>query len=716
MIVSHDGARRRPFLKLVVASLTVSALGLGAAAAAGAHPSTPNRATISAADPGGSTTVGLAQLSSGRGSIRYAIPKRLCPKPTPTRLSCMAMRLVDVPKGTKGAKAYIVPSYTTGPAGGFTPADLATAYGYNPASSAGLSQTVAIVDAYDDPNALSELNAFDAHYGLPKETTASFRKVNEYGKASPLPKADAGWAGEIALDIQSVRAVCHHCKILLVEANAPSNADLATAVNSAAALHATEISNSYGGPEDPAHPASAAVANAYNHPGVVITASTGDHGWYDWDYANDAPNGWSDNAPNTPASYPTVVAVGGTALGLNADGTRHEEDVWNENGPDDQNGLAVGYWWGDQGASGGGCSTTYAAKPFQAGVAGYGDTGCGSKRLAGDIAALADPYTGFDVDVSGKWQTVGGTSLASPLIAAMWALAGGSGGVAYPAQSLYDHLRWASSSIYDVTLGGNAFCAGDSAANCSAALQAETDPPTGNPNNLANGNSFYANGWAGLLDCGYPYDGSDGTLAANTQCNAVSGYDGPSGVGAPHGLNLFTRMGPSIKMSAPSLIKVNRSAAFTATSFSDNIPNSSPAAYRWAWGDGHSTVTATAATSHTYTAKGSYTVKLTVVDNLGRTSPAVSKKYTIGYAPIVTISGATTVHHNTTHTWTAKASDRNTGGKIVKWVWRIGSTVVGGKPSLSHNFTRPGSYKLSVTVTDNSGLHATKTITVTVVR
>ena len=622
------------------------------------------------------------------------------------------MRLVDVPKGTKGAKAYVGPAYSTGPAGGFTPADLASAYGFNPASSTGSSQTIAIVDAYDDINALSELNAFDTQYGLPHETSTSFRKVNQNGSASPLPAYNSGWAGEIALDIQSVRAVCNHCEILLVEANSASNANLATAVNSAARMHATEISNSYGGPENASAPASELAA--YNHPGIVITASTGDHGWYDWDFANEGSNGASDNVPNTPSAFPTVVAVGGTAMGLNSDGTRQEEDVWNENGPDDENGLFGGFWWGAQGATGGGCSTIYSAPAFQSGVSGYADTGCGSQRLAGDVAALADPGTGFDVKIGGSWTTVGGTSLASPLIAAMWALAGGAGGVKYPAQSLYDHLKWTPSALYDVTLGGNAFCAGDSATNCSNVLAGETDPPTGNPNNLGNGNSFYTGGWAGLLDCGYPYDGSEGTIAANTQCNATSGYDGPSGVGTPNGLGAFKPMIPKISLAGPSLIRVNHAAAFTATGFSDPIPGSSAASYHWSWGDGQTSVTSVPSASHTFTTRGTPTVKLTVVDDNGRSSVASAKKYTLGYAPTVSITGSTSVRVNTTHSWSAPASDRNTGGKITGWTWKLGSITIGTHSSVSHKFTKTGKYTLTVTVTDNSGLHTAKTITVTV--
>jgi subtilase family serine protease len=700
---------------LIVLTTAFTAAGLGVSATAGAQPA-PAGSHVAAASSASAPATTRAQLSGARGTVHYAVPKRMCGTPSLTTKTCMGIRLVRVPKGTHGAKAYVSPAYSVGPAGGYTPADLATAYGINPASSTGGSQTVAIVDAYNDPHALTELNAFDAHYGLPSETATSFRKVNQFGNATPLPTNDAGWAGEIALDLQAVRAVCNHCKILLVEGNSASNADLATAVNTAARMHATEISNSYGGPENPNAPSS--LAAAYDHPGIVVTASTGDHGWYDWDFANDAPNGESDNAPNTPAAYPTVVAVGGTALQLNSDGSRAQEQVWNENGPDDDVGLMAFIGWnGDQGASGGGCSFVYQAPSWQAGVAGYGNTGCGTNRLAGDVAADADPFTGFDVNIAGSWTTIGGTSLASPLIAGMWALAGGAGGVSYPGRSLYDHFHWTPSSLYDVQIGGNAFCDGDTAANCSAVLESETTPPTGNPNNLLNGNTVYTNGWAGLLDCGYNYDGTEGTIAANTQCNATTGYDGPSGVGTPNGVNAFTAMIPKISLRGPALIKRNVSANFSAVNFSDPIPGSSPVSYHWSWGDGSSpTVTTVPSASHTFGTKGTYTVKLTVVDNNGRSSVAAARKYTLGYAPSVSISGLTSVRVNTSHTWSAKASDKNTGGKIVKWSWKIGSTVVGSKASLTHKFTRTGKFSLSVTVTDNSGLRTTKTITVTVTR
>jgi hypothetical protein len=200
--------------------------------------------------------------------------------------------------------------------------------------------------------------------------------------------------------------------------------------------------------------------------------------------------------------------------------------VWNENGSSD---VAGGNLFFSMGASGGGCSTEVTAQTWQKNVANYSQTTCGSKRLAGDISAVADPYTGYDIyDTfsSSGWQTIGGTSLASPVIAALWALAGGSGGVAYPAQSLYKHFAAdAGASLYDVTAGGNGLCDATPAASCQALT-------TGSPPNSVG---------LGTLDCAWKRDSA--TLATGTrECDAAPGYDGPSGVGTPIGLNAFKPM------------------------------------------------------------------------------------------------------------------------------------------------------------------------------
>jgi subtilase family serine protease len=399
-----------------------------------------------------------------------------------------------------------------GPAGGLTPADLASAYGFS--SSASVSQTVAIVDAYNDPKIAGNLASFDSEYHLAACTVANgcLKVVNQTGGSTPPANDTTGWSVEESLDVETVHSVCQKCKIILVEAKSSSGANLATATDEAAKLKATEITNSYGGPESDSTTSQAA---AYNHKGIVITASSGDDGYYDFDLLGEDGK---VNVPNTPAALPTVVAVGGTSLDLGQTGKRLNETVWNDNGPKD---IYEQAFEQPLGAGGGGCSTKYAAPSWQTKVKDWKSTGCGSKRLVADISAVADPFTGFDVYdtdhcskcVSKNWTTIGGTSLASPLIAAMWGLAGGAHGVAYPASTLYKHLG--SSDLYDVTVGGNGYCEGIGASNC------------GDPNTLG----------AGLLDCDYSRSGAVASgLAA---CDAAKGYDGPSGVGTPKGLKAF---------------------------------------------------------------------------------------------------------------------------------------------------------------------------------
>jgi hypothetical protein len=141
-------------------------------------------------------------------------------------------------------------------------------------------------------------------------------------------------------------------------------------------------------------------------------------------------------------------------------------------------------------------------------------TGCGTKRFDNDISAVADPYTGFDIyDIEeGGWLTIGGTSLSSPLVSSLYALAGGGGGVSYPAATLYSHLG--QSSLFDVTEGGNGYCDGEAVGPC------------GEPK---------INEELGDIDC-------EGTTA----CDAATGYDGPSGVGTPKGLGAFKSKATSL--------------------------------------------------------------------------------------------------------------------------------------------------------------------------
>ena len=266
---------------------------------------------------------------------------------------------------------------------------MTTAYALSTAGGTG--QTVAIVDAYNDPNIAADLKTFDTNYSLKACTKGNgcLKVVGQTGSTTSLPANDTtGWSVEELLDVETVHSICPKCKILLVEANSPSDADLGTAENTAVALGATVVSNSFGGLESGAD---LTMQSAFNHPGVVIVASTGDDGYYDFDKLGEYG---IISEPNFPASSPDVVAVGGTSLFLGATAVRQSETVWNDNGVKD-------YWEQNferpLGASGGGCSTRFVAKSWQIHVAGWKNTACGSKRLAADVAAVADYLTGLDI-------------------------------------------------------------------------------------------------------------------------------------------------------------------------------------------------------------------------------------------------------------------------------------------------------------------------------
>jgi len=297
--------------------------------------------------------------------------------------------------------------FASGPSG-YGPADLQSAYAL-PSATAGAGQTVAIVDAFDDPTAEQDLAQYRSFYGLPPCTSASgcFRKVNENGGTLPMPPPSADWSLEISLDLDMVSAVCPNCKILLVEATTNLDSDLYTAEDTAARLGANAISNSWGGSEysgetaDDAH---------FNHPGAAITASSGDNGY----------------GVSYPAASRFLTAVGGTSL-TRGGGTRG----WTESA-----------WSG----AGSGCSA-YEAKPSW-----QTDTGC-SRRTVADVSAVADPNTGVAVLFGGAWWTVGGTSASSPIIASVYALAGNASTVnagSYP----YSH----TTGLFDVTSGSNGTC------------------------------------------------------------------------------------------------------------------------------------------------------------------------------------------------------------------------------------------------------------------
>ena len=347
-----------------------------------------------------------------------AISERVCVLPTPGYLQCTALRLKQRPPGMAPASGAADPNSAPS---GFGPADLLSAYNLNSASALnGAGVTIAIVDAQDDPNAESDLGVYRSTFGLPPCTTANgcFRKVNGSGQTSPLPTPDTGWAGEIALDIDMVSAICPNCNILLVEATSATDANLDQAEDTAFSLGAKAISNSYGGSETSSDPSEC--LNHYNHPGIAITASSGDEG-YEVEF---------------PAACGLVTAVGGTSLERTSNNARGwEEVVWSTSS--------------DEG-TGSGCSN-YETKP-----AWQTDTGC-SKRTVADVSAVADPDTGvavYDTYGDSGWAVYGGTSVAAPLIAGVYGLAEPALDSDVPAMYAYANAN----AFYDVTAGKTSNC------------------------------------------------------------------------------------------------------------------------------------------------------------------------------------------------------------------------------------------------------------------
>ena len=269
---------------------------------------------------------------------------------------------------------------------GYTPSDLRSAYGLD--GTSGRGRLVAIVDAFDDPNAETDLATYRAAFGLPPCTSANgcFRKLDPHG-ANSYPRADAAWSREISLDLDMLSAACPSCHIVLVEADGAGIPALGVAVNTAASLPGVvAIGNSYGVAESAQE---TQWDGYYRHPGIALTAASGDGGY----------------GTGYPAASPLVTAVGGTTLRRDGGPRGWSETPWS-------------------GASSG-CSR-YEPKPSW-----QHDAGC-SRRTIADVSAVADPVSGvamYDSYQGTGWVMAGGTSAATAFIAGVYALAGNTSSI-----------------------------------------------------------------------------------------------------------------------------------------------------------------------------------------------------------------------------------------------------------------------------------------------
>jgi hypothetical protein len=392
-----------------------------------------------------------------RGGV---ISINVCPAPTkPGEATCFADLRIDsrarseTPASTAGPAA----PQTVGDGGAYSPAFLQSAYNA-PSATGGAGKTVAIVSAFDDPSAESDLAVYRSQYGLPPCTTANgcFSKVNAFGNASPLPptEPDVGeWPFETSLDIDMVSALCPNCHILLVEATGPDtitgggdlSGGLNTAVGSAVALGANVVSMSWGNYAEQ----DVRFEATFEHPGVRFFAASGDSGY---------------GATNYPAASNYVTAVGGTTLNqATSTGTRNAtETAWG--GLVD---LPVPHFEG----SGSGCDLFNPKPSWQPNV-------CSGMRAVADVSADGDPatpvwvYDSQPLDGSPPdWGEAGGTSASAPIVAGIAALASApSGSIDNPSSIPYSH----PGAFNDITSGMSAQC---QASICQA--KAGFDAPTG---------------------------------------------------------------------------------------------------------------------------------------------------------------------------------------------------------------------------------------------
>jgi subtilase family serine protease len=332
---------------------------------------------------------------------------------------------------------------------GLTPKQIESAYRL-PVSRQS-HQTVAVSIAYNTPHLAYYLRVYREYFGLPPCTVKSgcFKVVNQYGGSRKLPPSGrlSGWDLEVTLDVSMISVACPHCHILVVEANNDNLGPLGQTERTAARLGAQVISNSYGQPENGL---AMTYAHDYRLTHHTVVVASGDSGF---------------TSANFPANLASVTAVGGTELTRSHDRRGWREAVWNNYA----------------GAGSSGCSAYVPRPAWQHRVQ------CPGRTIA-DVAAVA-----WNVPIYNKawggWITVGGTSVAAPLIAGIYGLAGN--GAKVTTKNLYQHPR----SFNHIGIGNNAW-------------------------NFAP--------MSPKIRCGNDY-----------LCVATPGYNAPTGLGTPHGIRAF---------------------------------------------------------------------------------------------------------------------------------------------------------------------------------
>lgn len=464
------------------------------------------------------STAAVTNATTGQTDASSVVALNPCGTPTAVRAACQTKvlgvrgtgslvhprlqrpaspnRLARRRAPRSGAATQLAVSAAAAPQPG-TPAYLQQVYDLSYLSqTAGSSATIAIVDAFDAPHAEADLATYRSEFGLPACTTGNgcFKKVDQTGGTNYPTTAGADWEQEISLDLDAVSALCPKCHIVLVEADSDAVSDLATAQQEASQLRASVISDSWAVPLTGWKDVHAFTSSGpYTFPGITTVAASGDAG-----YVGSTTNDY-------PAALGDVTAVGGTTL-VPADSS----------GVQSARGFDESAWSG----SGSGCAWHVTKPTWQT------DTGC-TGRAYNDLSADADPLTGMQVyesDAGGSgWEVVGGTSEATALIAAYYALVGSA-------------------------------AQGPSWAYANAALL--NDPTTGSNGSCTDTISYI--------------------------CTAGTGYDGPSGVGSISGAVVIGA--PGVGGPGPNGSYTQSVDADSAQLQGGVYPNGADTTYWWEYG------------------------------------------------------------------------------------------------------------------------------------
>jgi hypothetical protein len=480
---------------------------------------------------------------------------------------------------------------------GLSPSTIKSVYGYSTSATAGAGQTIAIVDAYNDPDAASNLETFSSQYGLP---AASFTQVNQEGGSS-LPATESGWDLEISLDIEWAHAIAPAAHILLVEAKTASLANL-LAAESYAAKHASYLSNSWGASE---FSGESADDSYFSAPGVSYFAAAGDEGgeviW--------------------PSASPDVTSVGGTSLTLTSGGTLAQEEAWS--------------------GGGGGCSRYESPSPAQR----TGSVNCAGKRATPDISLDANPnsgvsvYDGVTYERQAGWWTVGGTSASTAMVAAQ---------AADSADALSASFLYASPAnlpIRDIVLGSDGHPTltnydlatglgswsytpgapiGLAASREAGGVKLQWSPPSG----IAPVSEYAI--WRGTTS------GQESTRVASIPASETSFIDTEAtSASATYyyevqavnsaGVGPLSSQAIAAPPSVPPVASFTTSCSGAGCNFRSTSTDAAGTIDAFAWNGGNSTAGSTSSFSDTYSSAGSYTVTLRVTNTAGQSSTATGK-------------------------------------------------------------------------------------------